>query len=149
MTLQEKREYDRVRMAKWLKNNPEKREANRLKNAVWRAKDRAKHNQYMREWKFNNIDKVRRYKWKSRFGITPEQYDELFIFQRGVCAVCGKPERKKHNKSNRVQMLSVDHDHVTGQVQGLLCQDCNIAIGYFHNNTKRMRRAITYLKDRA
>lgn len=123
----------------------EKRERNRLKNAAWRAKDREKYNQYQSEWKSNNIDKVRRYKWKARFGITPEQYNELFIVQGGVCASCGKPESKKHNKSNRVQMLSVDHDHVTDQVRGLLCQDCNIAIGYFHDDPCRLQKAITYL----
>ena len=123
----------------------EKRERNRLKNAAWRAKDRGKYNQYQSDWKSNNIDKVRRYKWKMRFGITPEQYNELLIVQGGVCAVCGKPKSKKHNKSNRDQMLSVDHDHITDQVRGLLCQDCNIAIGYFHDDSTRLQKAIKYL----
>ena len=99
----------------------------------------------MREWKSNNIDKVRRYKWKARFGITPKQYSELFIAQNEVCAICNRPESKKHNKSNRVQMLSVDHCHITGNIRGLLCQDCNIAIGYFRNDPARLQKAIEYL----
>ena len=123
----------------------EKREKNRLKNVAWRSKDRKKYNQYQSEWKANNLDKVRQYKWKARFGITPEQYNKMLLAQGGVCAVCGKPERKRHNTSNRVQLLSVDHDHVTGKVIGLLCQDCNIGIGYFHNDPERIRKAIKYL----
>lgn len=40
MTIEERREKDRVRMEKYLRNHPEKREANRVRNAAWRAKDR-------------------------------------------------------------------------------------------------------------
>ena len=145
MTPEEKREYDRVRMAKWLKNHPEARERNRLKNAAWRAKDRAKYNQYQSEWKSKNLDKVRQYKWKARFGITSEQYTEMLISQGGVCAICEQEETAQHNTSNRVQKLAVDHCHSTGKIRGLLCQDCNRGISKFHDDTKRLGNAIKYL----
>ena len=145
MTPEEKREYDRVRMAKWLKDHPEARERNRLKNAAWRAKDRAKFNQYMREWKSNNPDKIRRYKWKERYNITPEKYTEMLVCQNGRCAICGNEETARHNRSNEVQKLAVDHCHVTGRVRGLLCQDCNRGISKFHDDPVRLKNAIKYL----
>jgi len=132
-------------MAKWLRNHPEARERNRLRNIAWRAKDRKKFNQYMSEWKSNNLDKVRQYKWKERYGITPEQYNEMLISQGGVCVICEQEETAQHNTSNRVQKLAVDHDHVTGKIRGLLCQDCNRGIAKFHDNVPRMKNAIKYL----
>ena len=123
----------------------EKREKNRLKNAAWRAKDRAKYNQYQSKWKSNNIDRVRSYKWKTRFGITSEKYSEMLISQGGVCAICEQEETAQHNTSNRVQKLAVDHCHKTGKVRGLLCQDCNRGIGKFHDDIWRLKSAIEYL----
>jgi hypothetical protein len=144
-TLEEKREYDRVRMAKWLRNHPEARERNRLRNVEWRAKDRVKYNQYQSEWKSNNIDRVRSYKWKARFGITSEKYTEMLISQGGVCAICGQEETAQHNTSNRVQKLAVDHCHITGKIRGLLCQDCNRGISKFHDDPTILKNAIEYL----
>jgi len=145
MTPEEKREYDRVRKAKWLRNNPEARERNRLKNAAWRARDRAKYNQYQSDWKSNNLDKVRQYKWKARYGITPTQYTEMLHIQNHCCAICGHEETALHNHSKKVQKLAVDHCHITGKVRGLLCQDCNRGIAKFHDDPCRLQTAMTYL----
>ena len=145
MTIEEKREKNRIKMAKWLKNNPEKREANRLRNAAWRKKDREKYNRYMRKWKSNNSNKTTSYKWKARYGITPEQYMELFKIQNGRCAICGNEETARHTRSKEVQKLAVDHCHTTGKVRGLLCQDCNRGLGKFHDDPERLRKAIDYL----
>lgn len=145
MTPEEKREYDRVRMAKWLRNHPEARERNRLRNVVWRAKDRAKYNQSMNEWRANNRDKVAQYKWKERYGITPAQYMEMLHIQNNRCAICGNEETARHNRSKEVQKLAVDHCHITGKVRGLLCQDCNRGIGKFQEDPVRLQNAITYL----
>lgn len=54
-----------------------------------------------------------------RFGITEDQYDELLRKQDGRCAVC-----KRTAGSFRAR-LSVDHDHKSGHVRGLLCVHCN------------------------
>ena len=51
-----------------------------------------------------------------------EQYNQMALAQNGVCAIC-----KKEN-SNGIK-LSVDHNHKTGKVRGLLCQRCNFVIG--------------------
>ena len=75
-----------------------------------------------------------------RFGITREQYDEILEAQGGVCAIC----KEVCNSGRR---LAVDHDHETGEVRGLLCGNCNTAIGKFHDNTDYLRAAIAYLEN--
>ena len=75
----------------------------------------------------------------SRYGITPQQRIELFDSQDGKCYICEKHE-KLFNKS-----LSVDHNHITGQVRGLLCSLCNQAIGLLKEDTKSLQMAINYL----
>lgn len=54
-----------------------------------------------------------------RFGITEDQYDEIYRKQGGCCAVCKRASGLfKHR-------LAVDHDHQSGEVRGLLCIHCN------------------------
>jgi len=60
--------------------------------------------------------------------------------QKGVCAVCGRVETWRLPRK-----LSVDHDHLTGIVRGLLCHRCNIGIGYFEDDPERLHSAAKYL----
>lgn len=73
-----------------------------------------------------------------RFGITAQQYDAILARQNGVCAIC-----RSVCKSGR--KLSVDHDHKTGFVRGLLCSRCNIGVGQFDDNYQLMQKAATYM----
>jgi len=82
-------------------------------------------------------DKVREYGLKRDFGISVEDYNSLLNLQGGVCAIC---EREQVDKS-----LAVDHDHVTGEVRGLLCQRCNQAIGLLREDQKIFVSAYEYL----
>jgi hypothetical protein len=87
----------------------------------------------------------RSYYLKTKFGITLEQYQEMFDAQGGVCAVCGKPETSKSNTGDD-KLLAVDHDHKTGKVRGLLCHKCNAGIGHFDDNESLLDKAIRYLR---
>lgn len=82
--------------------------------------------------------------WLKYYGITPDQYQALFDEQSGVCAICGCSETKRIKGT--LTHLSVDHDHVTGAIRGLLCSSCNEGLGRFKDDTVRMERAITYLR---
>jgi Recombination endonuclease VII len=73
-----------------------------------------------------------------RYGLTIEEYDRLLTAQDGVCAIC-----KCINENGRD--LSVDHDHTTGIVRGLLCQKCNSAIGLLKDDIRLVYRAVVYL----
>jgi hypothetical protein len=59
-----------------------------------------------------------------RYGITLEDYECLLAEQGGNCAICGN-----HPPDKGASRLSVDHDHGTGQVRGLLCRRCNTMLG--------------------
>ena len=70
------------------------------------------------------------------------KYDELFAKQNGCCAVCGR------NKSMFDRELSIDHNHETKEVRGLLCNDCNHALGLLKADSGPdfARRALEYIE---
>lgn len=63
-----------------------------------------------------------------RFDLTPDEYVEMFESQDGNCALCDKPESVSHGE--KLRRLSVDHDHTTNVVRGLLCTSCNTKLGW-------------------
>ena len=73
------------------------------------------------------------------YGITLAQYDQILEAQGGVCAVCGEPPKGLR--------LSVDHDHQTGIVRGLLCWFDNQKVIGRHRDGSRLRAAADYLDD--
>ena len=82
---------------------------------------------------------------KKEFGITIAQYDEMFEQQNGVCAICGKKETMKNQYG--VRRLSVDHDHKTGKIRGLLCAGCNFVLGTMKDSKERILKAAIYLEQ--
>jgi len=68
------------------------------------------------------------------YSISPEKYDELIIKQNGKCAICD--ERKK---------LDVDHDHLSGQIRGLLCRNCNALVGMIEKNNEILIKVQKYI----
>ena len=77
---------------------------------------------------------------KYKYGITLEEYQFQYKKQKGVCKIC-----KQKQKGVRYKWLSVDHNHKTGKVRGLLCWHCNKALGLFQDNIKNLKAAIRYL----
>lgn len=73
-----------------------------------------------------------------KYGITPEQFQEMCDRQDGRCAVCGGAEPG-------APTWQIDHDHVTGRVRGLLCRPCNVALGLLQDDIARIERAARYL----
>ncbi|MBA7572888.1 hypothetical protein ES708_14675 [subsurface metagenome] len=64
---------------------------------------------------------------------------ELWESQDGKCAICGESFIKLFN-------TCVDHNHETGEVRGLLCRKCNVAIGFLNDDPELMEKAIKYLE---
>lgn len=94
-----------------------------------------------------NRQTVRRYKLKVNFGITLEQYREMFAQQDGLCAICRQPEVTDRRGEGRVIDLSVDHDHDTGVVRRLLCGNCNRGLGNFQDSLELLEAALLYLRE--
>lgn len=80
---------------------------------------------------------------KRQYKITLKQYDAMFISQGGACSICGCPETIK--LKNIVKRLSVDHNHITGKVRGLLCHKCNQALGLLGENPVVIKSLLEYI----
>jgi hypothetical protein len=102
------------------------------------------HNDYARRYREDDPERharyVRRHALKKLYGITPEQWDEMYETQEGRCLICGKKPRAKR--------LHVDHCHETGAVRGLLCSPCNSGIAHLNHDPALLARAIDYLGGR-
>lgn len=86
---------------------------------------------------------------KKMFGIGLEQYNAMLEQQGGVCAICGKTDKRIHHRTNRPMNLAVDHCHKTQKVRALLCSPCNHGIGNFNEDIALMQSAIRYLEKHA
>lgn len=101
----------------------------------WRVKNYDRHKSAQKDWRENNPDKKRGYARKGylkakeqgkvyeyyikrEYNLTPEELSSLKDIQKGLCALCLEPPPEGI-------LLHIDHDHLTGEVRGLLCQRCN------------------------
>lgn len=91
-------------------------------------------------------EQARRANIRKMFGISPEQYLELFEQNGGRCEICSVEIALK-NGSGRSACL--DHDHQTGKLRGFLCSHCNRGIGGLRDDVNLLRKAIDYLEKHA
>lgn len=77
-------------------------------------------------------------------GVQTAQYNEMLAAQGGCCAICRTT--KPGGQGDKYGRFHVDHDHATGVVRGLLCQRCNVGLGFFLDDSSRLRAAIGYLE---
>lgn len=127
--------------AKWRKNNAKKvREYNLRYKQEKKHEIKTQRKTYRAKNTFKISEQVRERKFRNRYGITKAEYDLLCASQEFCCAICGEqiiyPKR-----------LNVDHDHKTGEVRGLLCGNCNRALGLFNDDPNNLKNAINYLKQ--
>lgn len=87
------------------------------------------------------LKQERRLKRLSRANSVRQSVAEMREAQGGRCAICQVREEDAGRKG-----LSLDHDHRTGAVRGLLCGRCNCALGLFKDDPARMLAAIAYLE---
>lgn len=81
-----------------------------------------------------------------KYGLTPDEYSDLLKSHDGVCAICGKQETAKAYKTDNIRQLSIDHDHTTGKVRGLLCSKCNLMVSHADDSPSILRKAADYLE---
>ena len=102
---------------------------------------------YMREYRKNNPSKMKAIDLKKRFGITLEIYNSMLNEQNGVCKICSEAEKSIDPRTKTVRHLAVDHCHTTGKIRGLLCSDCNTAVGLLKDSFTLLRKAALYVED--
>lgn len=76
---------------------------------------------------------------RRKYGVTPEQYNELLDKQSGKCVICG------YAFGQRKGDIQVDHCHDSGKVRGLLCDKCNRGLGFFQDQKQLLENAAAYL----
>lgn len=97
--------------------------------------------------------RARRYEQKmfKVHGLTKQQLETMIAACDGACEICRRPvvrvwSAKERGKS-RQRALTVDHDHVTGAVRGILCNFCNIALGAMTDSPESLRAAAEYIEN--
>ena len=122
---------------------------------------REKKNAYLRLYKKNNPDKVNSYyrnyfnnpeakekrRWygiKRKYGITKQDWENIYNEQEGKCFICERTEAQI--KKSKSKYLVVDHCHNTGKIRGLLCRNCNsILSSYLRDDPQVATRIYIYL----
>lgn len=111
----------------------------------WRAANREQERSYSRTYqRKRSATLTPRQKFERtirKYGLTFDDYSNLVIAQTGLCAACcvATPD------------LEIDHCHARGPqtVRGLLCRNCNSALGHARDDAARLRALITYLEATA
>jgi len=107
---------------------------------AWRAKNRERVRAYSRKhYKYDPV-KAREKQLRRNFGITLAKYESMRLAQRDTCALCSAA------KPGGRGGWHVDHDHKTGKVRQLLCQNCNIGLGSFQDSPALLVKAARYLR---
>lgn len=86
-------------------------------------------------------ESTRRRHLKYHYGITLEQYEEMLAAQGNSCAIC------LTHQNDLDRPLSVDHDHSTGDLRGLLCCLCNHGLGSAKDSPEILANMIRYLQN--
>ncbi len=96
-------------------------------------------NARLRQWREKNpvaaraVDKRRHLKQK--YGLSPQQVEEMRERQDGRCAICER----------RTTRLFVDHCHTKGHIRALLCQTCNTFLGWYEKKANTILRFQRYI----
>lgn len=108
---------------------PKQREAG--KKYYWRNKEKRR-----------LLAKKRRVKYL--YGVSYETASAMLAMQNDACGICQKSLTVDAGAQKRE--WNVDHCHDTGKIRGILCSNCNTALGLMKENQKTLAGAIRYLK---
>lgn len=86
-------------------------------------------------------DKAADLRLQRTYGITLSEYNKVLKAQGNACGIC-----KKEHIAGKPR-LAVDHDHVTGELRGLLCWGCNRKLGVFLDDVGHLEAAYYYAKN--
>jgi hypothetical protein len=108
--------------------DPKNKERAKLSQKKWRADPKNKR---------ANLSS----RYKAKYGITLDTYEEMLASQDNKCYLCGNEENYNGKP------LYVDHCHTSGKIRKLLCQHCNTGLGMFRDNPELLIKAADYVKE--
>lgn len=133
-------------LKKWYQKNKERvaersREAQRTYRKSPKYRERAA--RYGRKWFSDPDNKTRVQHWRrlKKYGLSKGEFAVMLLACGSKCQGCGRPFEVK-----RPSAPVVDHDHETGKVRGLLCDNCNRALGMLGDDPDTLRRLADYLE---
>jgi hypothetical protein len=111
-------------------------------------KNPEKYKERARRWKANpknaeSLKLSRKKSWVKTYGISWEDYENMYYAQKGQCKICQTP--KELFPEQKTNGLYVDHCHSSNEVRGLLCGTCNAGLGMFKDNPEFLKRAVEYI----
>ncbi len=95
------------------------------------------------EWYAKNRDRSKNSRLLRKYNISLDEYNKMLLEQDGRCWTCSK-----HADDERDKVLVVDHNHLTGEVRGLLCSNCNTAIGLLQESQEILEKVSKYLDEK-
>ena len=112
-----------------------------VKNWLTTNKGRKTKNKISSKYKKTKKGKFAKWKYdlKRYYGLSVEEYNKILESQNSSCMICG---------GSGVRRMAVDHNHKTGKIRGLLCNKCNLLIGYAKDNPLILVKTIKYLEGR-
>ena len=119
-------------------------------NFYWKEVEKSSEDckEYMKEWhrkaRAANPEYYLNQDLQRKYGVTLEWYRTTLAKQNDVCAICEQPETTKIR--GKAIAMAVDHCHTTGKARGLLCTQCNRALGLFRDSPVNLQAAIGYLE---
>ena len=141
----------------------ERKEATKARNKRWREENKDHIREYQTQWRKRNAGKVSEYQKEYHAGyrdredvqfntwmrnlhrnykITPDIFNKMWDDQNGDCAICKQPMQPRGRAKSAA---TVDHNHETGIVRGLLCRGCNHGLGCLKDDPKVLQSAAEYL----
>ena len=130
-----------------------KKDKNLLEDYYLSRKDPTKKSSYSYECKDCTVKRtveynrehstsVRSQYLKRNYGLTFEEFEAMLSNQDNCCAIC-----KSTKPLGRHKRFNVDHHNKTGNVRGLLCSNCNTALGLVDDNIHTLKSMIEYLEN--
>lgn len=90
------------------------------------------------KWRNKNKDKVAQQRLKTIYKISTEDSIKAYrLIHNGSCMICGQSSEKRN--------LHLDHDHKTKKIRGILCVNCNSAIGKLKESPEIFKKALEYI----
>lgn len=111
------------------KNKPEAIKAAVEQAVVKRKRRQVNNGIYVKRWRVNNPEKLRASQIKRLYGLAWTDYQAMLEAQGHRCAICS------FDLTSTKRQPHVDHCHLSGTVRGILCQPCNIRLGWMENNS--------------
>ncbi len=120
------------------KYHKRQRKAINQRSRDWYIENQERVKEKSRKHRAENKEKIRFQSIERKYGMSKPSYLRMLKAQGGCCAICGGEPGGRYN------IFNVDHDHNTGEIRGLLCNNCNLLIGLAKDNPDILQCAAVY-----